>query len=139
MTVTKAIAGIALFAAFFAPAAQAGNVEQAWLPRAMPSDYAAVANALPRAMPADYGRAGVTLIESVGMPQAIPSDYRTADYGIPRAMPADYGRYLVSVEPPAPSNRFDWTAVAIGAGTAALLVVLLAGLRVRRAARVRTA
>jgi hypothetical protein len=125
MTVIKAIAGIALFAALLAPAAQAGYVEQAWLPRAMPSDYAAVANALPRAMPADYGRAGVTLIESVGMPRAMPSDYAT---------------YLASTKVE-PRGGFDWVAAAIGAAGTLGLVLLgtLGATLVRRGSRLRTA
>ena len=125
MTVTKAIAGIALSAALLAPAAQAGKVEQAWLPRAMPSDYAATASALPRAMPADYARAGVTLIQPVGMPRAMPSDYAT---------------HLASTRVE-PRGGFDWVAAAIGAaGTLALvLLALLGGMLVRRGNRLRTA
>ena len=124
MTVAKAIAGIALSAALLAPMAQAGTTEQAWLPRAMPSDYAAAAKALPRAMPADYARAGVTLLQPVGMPRAMPSDYAT---------------HVASTRVE-PRGGFDWVAAASGAaGTLGWVLLATLGVAlVRRGSRPRT-
>jgi hypothetical protein len=120
MTVTKAIAGIALMATLLAPQASAGKVEQAWLPRALPSDYAVAARTLPRAMPADYERAGVVLTPRVGMP---------------RAMPADFERHLASTRG-GPLGDLGWIAAAIGI---VLLLAALTATLVRRGNRLRTA